>query len=199
MGWVFTHRDRGISTADFLAQDLGRGVEIVASACHFNVAYLALATGRGVMGAVVLTQWVPKDHHNFGMKWIDESMGPGMYGCPQRILDLLDPVECLFPGQATAQEYASGWRDGCVVSLYRRARAAGVRRGDVVVFDDPVRFGNGWVAQRFVFERGSVFHIEGNPAAKVRITNWRRGADWTHESAGQSTGALVGALAGVAA
>lgn len=197
MGWVFTHRDRGSSTRDFLAQDLGRGVEIVASACHFNVAYLAIATERGVMGAVVLTRWAPTEYHNFGVKWMDESVGPGMDGCPERILDLLDPVERLFPGDLSAQRYASGWRDRCVAAANRRAHAAGVRRGDVVSFDEPLRFGRGWVAQRFVFERGSVFHIEGDPAARVRITNWRQRTDWTRE--GDSAGARSAALAAVAA
>lgn len=179
MGWLFSHRDRGISTEDYLAQSLGTDGKIVASSSHLNVSYLAVETAAGISAVVVLTQWDPRGWHNFGTKWIDESMGPVQARCPARILDLLSPVSELYSGSPSQQRYATEWRDACRETIRRRERAAAVRRGHTVTFKNPIRFTNNIAAERFVFEGRSVFHLADMPDLRVRITNWRDRDDWT--------------------
>lgn len=179
MGWLFSHRDRGISTEDYLAQSLSADAKIVASSSHLNVSYLAVETAAGISAVVVLTQWDSRDWHNFGTKWIDESMGPVQANCPARILDLLSPVSELYSGSANQQRCATEWRDACRETIRRRERAAAVRPGDTVTFKNPIRFTNSIVAERFVFEGRSVFHVANMPDLRVRITNWRNRNDWT--------------------
>lgn len=179
MGWMFAHRERGTRTEGYLAQDLGEGIAIVASACHLSAAYLAVQTDRGVAGVVVLTRWVRDHDHNFGTKWSDETCGPYQVDCPARLLDLLSPVEDLYPNLSFGQEAAAEWRERCRETLQRRAHAATVKPGDTLSFTRPLRFHGGFSAQNFVFERQSTFHLVDMPELRVRITDWRVRDDWT--------------------
>lgn len=97
MGWDFQHRERGTSNADFMAANLGEGYDMLASATVGGTFYAAVRRPDGLVEAfVTLTKWVPRDYFNFGKKDMTEAWGPVETRCPDRILDLLSPVELLF-------------------------------------------------------------------------------------------------------
>lgn len=57
-----------------------------------------------VFGVVFLTSTDAKSYYNFGYKDMDETVGPGYYDCPVRILDLLSPID---------SDFANEWRRCC--------------------------------------------------------------------------------------
>lgn len=200
MGWTFTHRERGLSTQDYLAESLIPDAKIVASASHWNACHLAIETAGGVHAAVVLTRWARDDWHNFGTKWIDESMGPNEITCPDWIIDLLSPVAQLYPNNPTAQQYAAEWRNECRARARRREHAASVRPGDLLRFAKPIRFTTGLVADKLVFISRSLFHLPDMPHYRVRLTGWRDRSDWTASGEyreQQVAKAITSVLAGV--
>jgi len=103
MGWIFTHRPKGISHKDFFQNEFDSTktrTEVLDAATVDGVCYMAVKSHKlGKTFAVVcLMRWVPKDpFFNFGYKDMDESMEPFYYDCPKRILDLLDPLPPLSP------------------------------------------------------------------------------------------------------
>lgn len=103
MGWTFTHRPKGISHKDFFQNKFDSTktrIEVLDAATVNWVCYMAVKSHKlGKTFAVIcLTRWAPKaDYFNFGYKDMDESMQPFYYGCPKRILDLLDPLPPLSP------------------------------------------------------------------------------------------------------
>ena len=54
--------------------------------------------------AVALTHTNNRDYFNFGVKTMEESMGPCEDHCPASILSLLSPTD---------SEYANNWRERC--------------------------------------------------------------------------------------
>jgi hypothetical protein len=103
MGWTYQYRPKGIKERDFWQREFGDSFEIVDLSKVGTTVYIAAkklkGEGAGLIGAaVMLTQWVPKAEYNFGYKDQDESMGPFEAKAPDRILDLLSPVEDLYQG-----------------------------------------------------------------------------------------------------
>lgn len=99
MGWTFTRREKGISTKDWFAKEFnGGGFEVLDVACGTlnptNV-YIAMKLPDGKVTAIAcLTKRVPKDYYsNYGWKDMSENMGPYICDCPQRIMDLLSPLD----------------------------------------------------------------------------------------------------------
>jgi hypothetical protein len=114
------------------------------------------ATGqREVWAAVILLDYVrdPKEHFNFGVKELDETVGPRECDCPERILDALTPTD---------NENARAWRLTCRARLNRpRMPPPGTR----VRFEEPLRFKDGAVLQEFVIES------HGRGRRRLRGTN----------------------------
>jgi len=142
MGWTFSHRDKGESNVEFFQHTFGNGYTILDGATVSSTFYAAVRQPDGlVSAAVILTKWVPRDEYNFGYKDMDESMGPGEYRCPARILDLLSPTDQLYgpvryteaegwegpAGSPTgARAWADKWRAECRAELAKRGQ---VRKG----------------------------------------------------------------------
>jgi len=173
MGWSYGHREKGEPVVTELQRQLGMNYgTIVESSVHLTVAYLAVeqtTTGK-VYGVVVLLDHHPLEgsdgYYNFGTKWMDETMGPVYYDAPRKVLEALtDPPP---------SEYAGGWREGCWKAIKARESRPKVRRGSVVVFDNPIRFTSSGEVDTFVYLKGSTFARPGyNPAFTYRITRWR--------------------------
>lgn len=84
--------------------------EVVRS-CMVGATYYAavkatvLSTGEvETFAAVALTHTNNRDYFNFGVKTMEESMGPCEDHCPASILSLLSPTD---------SEYANNWRERC--------------------------------------------------------------------------------------
>ena len=137
------------------------------------VEHIRLDTGkRDVFAVVCLVRYNPRDKEGyiFGYKDMDETMGPCESDCPASILDLLTPIDA---------KYALDWRARCRENLAaRRARAAkpGPRAGQVIVFDEALRFSNGLSFERLeVFAnprgRGGVLFRAPDSGGLYRISN----------------------------
>jgi len=161
MGWSFEHRDKGTSNLDYFREGWSEGYELLDGATVGGTFYGALRRPDGKVEAVVnLTRWVPNDYFNFGYKSMTESWGPGESRCPQRILDMLSPVEELYPEGSDARQWASEWRERC--REYRDAMAK-------------VKVGTRLFLQGKVYEvldlRRNIFRHEHG--YRVRIPWWR--------------------------
>ena len=162
MGWMFYSRPKGESNREHFQRQFGEGYAIIDSATVGGTFYGAIRDPQGnVSAAVILTRWVPNDEYNFGYKDMSEDMGPNEANCPGRILDLLTPTE---------SEYANEWRARCRANLAKRAEAAKVKRGDLVKFERPITFTNGFVSDTFEFVERNTFRVW---SSRFRITGWR--------------------------
>ena len=106
----------------------------------------------------------------FGYKDLSENMGPCEDHCPAKILDLLDP---------TTHEYALDWRKRCRANLARRARKL-PKGGDVIIFANDIRFTDGSVGRRFLFEQQNrrVTFTNCANGLRYRISRWKD-RDWS--------------------
>lgn len=167
MGWTFTHRPKGLTTREWFERNLSSDQRFLATATKDGVFYAAVenlptATYKpgAVWGLVTLTKWT-SGHHNYGWKDMDETMGPYEANCPDRILDLLTPID---------SEWANEWRARCRANNAARAARPKVKIGDTVRFAVPLTFTNGDTADTFTYEGGSRFRA-GHQG--YRITRWK--------------------------
>ena len=102
MGWTFMHREPDDSDMDFFSRELRplivRGLYNHKAA---KVTYLAVEISEGdragkIFGLVALWD-TAAGHYNFGVKYIEEGSGPYARTCPTSILDMLSPVEEVYP------------------------------------------------------------------------------------------------------
>ncbi len=173
MGWLFQHRDPGMSDREWfereLPETLTRYGHIVACATVKSVFYAAVQnhddhpSEPGRTWALVVLVRRQRGAHNFGYKDMDEDMGPGDCEAPAAVLDALSP---------TTKEWALQWREECRRNLARKAALPKVKRGDVVVFAEPLTFSDGSEETRFTFEQRTTFTFAGRPV-RTRIPNWR--------------------------
>jgi hypothetical protein len=116
MGWITTHRDKGISNDAYFQENvIGGQRTIVASSTIKGVYYAAVredTTGE-VWALIVLTHRAPNSDHNFGWKSMTEDMGPGVCDAPAKVLDELTE---------TTNEYALEWRAACRKNLELKSR-----------------------------------------------------------------------------
>lgn len=144
MGWTFTNRPIGLSHQDFFSQKLNweGGRVLDAAGIGFTQVYLAFelldrATGesrepREVIAVACKIKWrKSNDGYNFGYKCMDETMGPLIARCPQRILELLTPTD---------DERARQWREACWNTIRRRKERPKLQPGDVVLFSETLHF-----------------------------------------------------------
>lgn len=124
MGTTCTHKPKGTSVAEFFldhgvfrwSDDLPHTYRVLDTALvNLTEFYAAVEmvhkeTGaRRVWAAIIKVTFLRPSRggpwsHNFCYKDMDESMGPFQTNCPERILKLLTPTDCL---------YAQNWRDDC--------------------------------------------------------------------------------------
>ena len=127
MGWDYTHAthytkngavDRKAEVDEhFNWSNNTKKVEVVRSCMVGSTYYAAvkittLSTGESeTTAAVALTHTDSRDYFNFGVKTMNESMGPGEDNCPASILSLLSP---------TTNEYALAWRERCRTNIEKK-------------------------------------------------------------------------------
>ena len=156
MGWTFqqaTHYkggrvDRKAECDAYFMEGLNEGhFKVLASSLVGSVYYAAVQdmvknVGKGedgkyiyepiddgeVWAAVFLTIVDNKDFCNFGYKDMDESMHPGYYDCPKKILKLLSPTEC---------EWANEWRQKCYEQL-RAPKLSDIKIGEKIIANGEV-------------------------------------------------------------
>lgn len=188
MGWLFT-RKQGMSVLDFFKaefewDDAERGsLKIIDSHITLTEAYLACRVERPgqepvVFAAICLIRHVPraKNGCTFGYKDMEETMGPYVYGCPDRLLDLLTPTD---------DESAQEWREKCREKNRRRKARPRLVKGLVIRMSRELEFAcfgstdlfrvlQGGTSPRFIALR------EGGGEAYCRIRrSTLRHLDWT--------------------
>jgi hypothetical protein len=142
MGYTMTHRPKGVGTVEFLRQCAEFDTEtecrrMLAGAATLTEAYLAVewldkASGdRRVYALVFILSHTRDGYYNFGWKGMSEDEGPRPCNCPPRILTLLTPTD---------KEWALQWRKRCRESIRRREAFNRLRPGNVLVFDEPLRW-----------------------------------------------------------
>ena len=184
MGWTFVEREKGHSHRDWFQEhvfgDCARILDISASRGVAFAAVLVAPEDREpyVMAEVILYQWRPRrqSYLNFGYKAMSETSQPGVYSCPERILDLLSPVDAFAEPGTAGHEYASEWRRLCREYHERRRGLRKLRRGDVLEFKESIHYGKRWGSHsRFV-----ITDPRRNLARPVGVSecDYRLPADW---------------------
>ncbi|MDD2462444.1 MAG: hypothetical protein PHI97_00440 [Desulfobulbus sp.] len=160
MGWTYMHKGSDVRAKDIIADLFNsdsfepnsngkiNGVfkTLDIAIIHLRTAYMAVEhiklnqetntldpKTRKVFAAVVLLGYRNDDHYNFGYKEMDETMGPGYYDCPRKILDLLTPTD---------NENSVEWRKKCFDELERKANIKKIHVKSVIK-TEPITFGDG--------------------------------------------------------
>jgi len=134
MGWTYTHKDAGVSVKDFFSNEFnstsegGGKITVLDCASYLTEAYLAVESlvpgeTRAIFGIACLIHYARNDYYNFGYKDMEESMGPFLYSCPERILKLLTP---------TTYRYAIEWRKKCWENIERKKARPRFKVGDIL-------------------------------------------------------------------
>jgi hypothetical protein len=114
MGTWYNKKKDGESMIDYIARVEGIDHDrIVDHVVRIDAAYLAIKAGWGVVGVVVK---IDRYRGEIGLKWMDESMVPYYYDCPDRILDKLTDLP---------HENAIEWRARCRAYNARKRTLAG--------------------------------------------------------------------------
>lgn len=165
MGWTGTHRPRGQSLKDFFQEQWGSGTNTILdfATVKRSTCYAAVQNNQTgeVFGVVILVKYSRDYHYNITYKDMDETMGPNESECPARILALLSP---------TTHKYALAWRERCRANLAKPVP----KYGDVIRFDAPLHFTNGWEDDTFTVERygqRGKCYISKNHGFRAQITN----------------------------
>ncbi|NTF18085.1 hypothetical protein G6L37_06680 [Agrobacterium rubi] len=127
---------------------------------------------RQVWAAIFLLDYQPRarDGYTFGYKDMDETVGPAVCRCPEKILDMLTETE---------SEYANSWRQRCRERLLLRQNNK-LKDGDIIQLDHKLNYSGYGEFDMFQMrlDRGrSLFYALDNETLKpqflCRITNWR--------------------------
>jgi hypothetical protein len=171
MGWITTHRDKGITNDQWFQREvIGDRHEIVASSTVKGVYYAAVRTVETgeVWALVVLTQWAPRSYHKFGWKDMDETMGPGSYDAPAKVLNALTPTD---------NEWAQQWRAACREAQERKTAAATIAVGTLLRFAHPMMFTKDVRdVTELILEGKDVFRIGTPTGMRVRVPGWQQRA-----------------------
>lgn len=106
MGWDYHNEMAPYDRRAICRRHIGNGYEVIKDAMVGTTYYAAVKSPHdGSVSAVVILTHIDRGGWcNFGMKFIDEDMGPLHYDCPESILRELSP---------TANSYALEWRAKC--------------------------------------------------------------------------------------
>lgn len=156
MGWLFMRDLGGHSTArayldnQFTYARDNHRLTVLASLMVGSTYYAAAervenSGERQVFAIVCLTKTSTgaRDGCTFGYKDMTEHMGPCESECPASILDELTDTD---------SQYAQAWRDRCRANLVQRRLQNAKptpRAGQTIVFEEPMRFGDGQERTRF--------------------------------------------------
>lgn len=156
MGWLYYERPSGERDLAHFRREWGVGERLLAGATKGNVFYGALreADGEKVYGIVALIDRFGAGGYNFGYKDMDEGMGPQAAECPERILNLLSPVEALYEEGSSQHKWATTWRERCRESIAKAKVVPKVRKGDLIRFAKPWNFVDGSTEDTFTVVDG---------------------------------------------
>lgn len=177
MGWLFFHKEAGVSTYDALKRDFPNTLaQAEAHATTSDGFYAVIAKdpadvtdfvrsvyepcpdGKLRMLMVCMIKHAPKDHYNFGYKDMDELMGPVLDTCPVKLLDMLSPLN-LETGGDNAR-WAQNFRDRCRARAEgRKARKEVIKDGALIETANPIRWSDGHESRRY---RVEAHRVRGN-------------------------------------
>jgi len=85
---------------------------------------------------------------NFGYKDMDEFCGPGLQNCPERILNILTPIDEIADimkqnRECDSHKWAKNWRKACYENIARSKKKSKIKNGCIIKTERPVRFSNG--------------------------------------------------------
>lgn len=134
MGWTSTHRRKGEATnKEWFAREYGgERVKLLDFYTH------SLAEGYGLIevtpddgdpyrtAVAIMMDW-RNGQYNFAWKDMDETMGPNISNCPERILRRLSPVEQITSGP-DSRKWVQNWRDRCWINVNQRKATSKARR-----------------------------------------------------------------------
>lgn len=174
MGSVSYHRDRGESNREHFAKEFPDW-NILADSTVNSVWYAAVCRKDNpdeVFAAVFKIQWT-RDYFNFTVKHMDETVGPGYYDAPAKVLDLLTPTE---------YDYANEWRAQCRETIAAKVAAKETKKtiteGTVIVLEHQLFFGkrHGY-AKRFRYTGDKNTFVATELGVRVNL-----GTDWPRRS-----------------
>lgn len=150
---------------DYLTRDCQ--AEVIDLGVKGSVGYYVARDRRGDVFAGVALTFRSSGYHNFGIKLVDETMGPAEHDPPARVLATIEREVPEPPN-----EYAAAWRRDCHALAAKRAEARKVKPGTVIRLTTPLPFSDGVERDTFRFEKGSRFTSvrDGIP---VQVTRWR--------------------------
>ena len=117
--------------------------------------YVSDAAGMIVYAGIVLTS---RRDGEWGYKAMWETMGPHEAAAPLKLLDLLSPLD------PEVETYAAAWRERVAAHHAARRTRPKIRPGDVIEFNEPIKFTGGLKARRF---RAHAYRR--HPGARPRI------------------------------
>lgn len=150
MGWTSGHFEGTFTARAAIAFDLGEAFasRVVDAVRYGSVIYAAIRSpdDQKIFGLVLLAE---RRDGLLYTKPITEDMGPAEDSCPAKILDLLTEP---------SNDNARDWRKRCWARLSRPRP----RKGQTVVFAEPLHFENDEEHQVLIFKGGSRFRsLEG--------------------------------------
>jgi hypothetical protein len=169
MGWTFTALNgRKITdhiVASYTWESETAKNEVIAHSINVRggVAYLAVrsttkATSEVLVWAgVAAIKHIPRaaDGYDFGIKEMDETVGPYQCDCPARILDLLTPLPDAPAEGPDPNEYARQWRAACRARIEAKARAKkALCDGATLTLEHALRFNDGVERKTFTVRAG---------------------------------------------
>lgn len=106
MGWDYHHEVAPYDRRAICRSNIGNGYEVIKDAVVGTTYYAAVKSPRDgkVRAVIILTKIDRNGYCNFGMKFMDEEMGPYRNDCPKSVLDALSPTD---------NKYAIEWRQAC--------------------------------------------------------------------------------------
>lgn len=140
MGWTFQSMPSEGAKAhcDAILTYKGQAIEcrvLDSAIVRRNEYYAAVETikpdgARQVWAAVFMLNFCPKarDGYTFGYKDMSESMGPYLWNCPARILDLLTTEG--------ANNYAIDWREKCRATIAARNAKPKLTHGAILQIEN---------------------------------------------------------------
>jgi hypothetical protein len=95
-------------------------------------------------------------------KEMDESMGPNINECPEKILNLLSP---------TTSEYAIAWRKECRERIAKRKKLNKMLvHGNLIKFKNPIKFTNGYTCSEvYVWKKKGVMRFSACPLSNNEL------------------------------
>lgn len=151
MGWTSTNKPSWLTTTEYIKQEWEGYAEVLGIAIkNRNTAYLAVKQDSGAVIAIIYLLRYSNSYHNLSYKSMSEFCGPNEVQCPEKILNLLTPLEEVAKLEdrdinSDTYKWAKEWREKCRKSIeYSKALSKGM-----TVTTNPIRFHGGYTFDKF--------------------------------------------------